>query len=334
MESALVTGASGFVGRHLVARLLADGVRVTALLRPSSGPLPEHPQLTTVRGDLNDEAWILSHLREGDVLFHVAARVSDWGTVEEICRDNVGMTQALLGAASKGQLSRFVHVSSTDVYGHPGVPDWSEDRAHAPRHFNWYAATKRDAEEAVRSSVLPWVIARPATIYGPGSHAMMGEFADTLAQGFMLLVNGGRSLAGLVHVRDVVEGLLLCARHPAACGQAFNLSATDDVSWRKLVDDMAHDLGYSFRPLNLPWSVASSLGLGLECGYRLVRRATGLACRPLLSRQAVQILGVDQSFSHALATDVLGYTPQVSYREGLAGTVEWLQQRKTVLTPT
>jgi nucleoside-diphosphate-sugar epimerase len=310
----------------LVQSLIADGISVVCLLRPSSVfSAPEGGAVRVVRGELTDSRAVEEALRGVQVVCHLAAKVSDWGTVAEIRSANVTATEALLCGAARIPLERFVHVSTTDVYRHPGLRDLEESFSGEPPHFNWYAESKREAEVVVRRAEVPWTIVRPATVYGPGSFSMMGEFAQTLRDGFMLWVNQGRSDAGLVYVDDVVHGIRLALEHPAAVHETFNLSDSSGVTWRELIEELARALDLKFRSVSLPFGSAVALGMAMEVGYRGVRQLTGCSMRPLLSRQAVQIMGIDQSFSHAKASRLLGYQPRTDFPMGLARSVAWLK---------
>ncbi|GAB4249334.1 MAG: NAD-dependent epimerase/dehydratase family protein [Candidatus Methylacidiphilales bacterium] len=306
--------------------LASEGLDLVCLLRPSS-TLPSHwpKTIRVIRGTLTDPVTLDQAFHGVQAVCHLAARVSDWGTVREIRSANLEATRILLEFASRHRVQRFVHVSTTDVYGHPGTRLHDENVPTHPPHFNWYAETKRQAEALVVRSDLPWTILRPATVYGPGSVSMLGEFVRALRDGFMLWVNHGRSMAGLVYVEDVVAGIRLALDHPSARGEAFNLSASCDTTWHRLTHDLADALSYSFRPINLPYPVAAGLGMTMECGYRFARALTGCTTGALLSRQAVQIMGIDQSFSHAKASRLLGYHPATDYSSGLKASVEWLR---------
>jgi nucleoside-diphosphate-sugar epimerase len=254
--------------------------------------------------------------------------VSDWGTRREIARVNVDGTRHLLDAAVAAAVQRFVHLSSTDVYGYPGRPAVAE--AHAGAGFdNWYAETKRRAEAEVRRVAargdLETVVLRPATVFGPRSVEVVGEIARSLRAGRMVLIDGGRPLAGLVYVENLIDAAVLAQRSAVAAGEVFNVTDGLDVTWRGFADSLAEALGCPPVRFSMPYWLASGLGFSLEHGYRLLRGAVGLRTPPLLSRQAVHVLGRDQAFSNEKARRVLGWAPRVDYERGLQATVDWLR---------
>jgi nucleoside-diphosphate-sugar epimerase len=256
-----------------------------------------------------------------------AALVSDWATVTEIAEINVAGTRGLLEASVGASVRRFVHVSTTDVYGFPDAR--AVDESHVPGGFsNWYSHTKHQAEAEIQRaagmSALETVILRPATVYGPGSTDVIGEIARAIRGRHMLLVDRGRSLAGLCFVENLIDAAMLALEHPAAAGETFNVTDGLNVTWRRLTDDLAVGLGCPPARFSLPYWLANGLGFAMEHGYRLVRRATGLRTPALLSRQAVQVLGRDQDFNNRKLRELLGWEPRVDYPSGLQATLDWL----------
>lgn len=326
----LVTGATGFIGGHLAGRLIQDGYRVRCLVRESSDTSAlEGLDAELVRGDLTDVGSLIDAAQGCRFVLHCGALVSDWATVEEIRQVNVAGTRNVLEASSAASAERFVHVSTTDVYGYPGRP--GIDETHVPTGFsNWYSETKRAAEAEVRGAEqargLNVVILRPATVYGPGSEDVIGDIARAMRSGQMFLVDGGRAVAGLLYVENLIDAAVLALRIEAAVGEAFNLTDGLDVTWKRFVGDLAEGIGCPAPRWSMPYGVAFGIASTLEHGYRLLRRATRVKTRPLLSRQAVHVLGRDQDFSNRKARETLGWAPRVSYQDGLAATIKWLRE--------
>ncbi|HTX44855.1 MAG TPA: aminotransferase class III-fold pyridoxal phosphate-dependent enzyme [Solirubrobacteraceae bacterium] len=328
-EVCLVTGASGFVGGHLTQRLVCEGYQVRCLVRSGSDTaLLESLDVELAVGDLTHARSLRRAVDGCRYVFHCGALVSDWATVDEIRRINVSGTRDLVGASLDASVERFVHFSSTDVYGYPGGA--GVDETHACGGFaNWYAQTKLEAEAEVRLGGLEAVILRPATIYGPRSEDVVGEIARAIRGGNMVLVDRGRAVAGLVYVENLIDAALLALRGEAAAGEVFNVTDGLEVTWRDFTDGLAAGLGSPSVRWSMPYWLAHGLGFSLEHGYRGLRRATRVTVPPLLSRQAVHVLGRDQRFDASKAREVLGWKPRVDYEEGLRATVEWLQAERT-----
>jgi nucleoside-diphosphate-sugar epimerase len=325
----LITGATGFIGGHLAGRLAGEGGRVRCLARSSSDTSQiAGLDVELVEGDLQDPDSLTRAAEGCRKVFHCAAMVSDWATVDEITRVNVQGTQHLLTAAAAASVERFVHFSTTDVYGHRG-PQAIDESYAGGRFSNWYAQTKLSAEHAVRAAEathgLAAVILRPATVYGPRSQEVIGDIARAIRGGNMLLIDGGRPVAGLVYVDNLIDAAVLAASHDAAPGHAFNVTDGLGVTWRQFTDDLARGLGCPGPRWSLPFGAANGIAFALEHGYRLLRRTTGVRTRPLLSRQAVHVLGADQRFSNDKIRNRLGWAPRTGYEDGLDATLAWLR---------
>jgi nucleoside-diphosphate-sugar epimerase len=331
----LLTGATGFIGGRLAARLTAEGRPVRCMVRPSA----DTSQLVSLGvelavGDLTRPDTLGRALAGVSHVVHCAAMVTDWATLAEIEAVNVDGTRNLLEAGAAASVKRFVHLSTTDVYAHPGGGAAIEESYRGAGFSNWYAETKLRAEaEVQRSTAFETVMLRPATVYGPGSKEVVGEIAKAIQRRQMLLIDRGRPIAGLCFVENLIDATMLALDHQAAPGETFNVTDGLPVTWRQFTDDLAAGLGRPGPRFSLPYRPALALGAALEGAYRLARRGTGLTLPALLSRQAVQVLGRDQRFSNDHARAVLGWEPRVDYREGMELTLQWLREEHLTASP-
>ena len=247
MSSNLVTGASGFLGSHLAEALVARGERVRALVRPTSQIA--HLQSLGVElayGDLTDEHSLRRALEGIERVYHCAALVADWGASWAAFRAaNVTGLRSLLDAASAVGVRRFVHVSTSDVYGYPDHP---VDETAPYRLRGWpYGDTKIAGEQLVwayyHEHGLPITVVRPVTVYGPRSIPFVVEIVALLRRGSMAYIGGGRKPAGLGYVTNVVDLLLRAADSERSLGQAYNASDGSNVTWRQYVGRLAEIVG-------------------------------------------------------------------------------------------
>ena len=328
----LLTGATGFIGGHLAERLVREGHRVRCLVRATSDTsLLDALDVELAVGDLTSLSSLVDAVEGCRYAFHCGALVSDWATANEIRRINVEGTRNLLEASVTSGVERFIHFSTTDVYGYPGGVAIEENYS-ATGFRNWYAETKLAAEAQVRraaeAQAIDTVILRPATVYGPRSKEVVGEIARAIRNRRMLLIDGGRAVAGLCYVENLIDAALLALNHRNALGEAFNVSDGLGVTWKQFTGDIAQGLGCAPPRFSVPYWVANVVGFSLEHAYRALRAASGLSTPPLLSRQAVQIMGSDQEFSTRKARELLGWKPRVGYEAGLRATIEWLEAER------
>ena len=221
----LITGASGFLGGCLAQLLALQVEEPLVLTRPFSdlSHLANYPHRVAL-GDLTDLASLQAAVQNVTHIIHCAACSTDWAPYTTYYAANVTGTENLLAAAlAAPKLERFVHISTTDVYGYPAVPcDETAPTRDADLPYN---QTKRLGEEAVwkahRDHGLPVTILRPATIYGPRGKDFTVEIATLLRQRLMATIDGGRAPGGFAYVDNVAHAILQAGTHPDTIGQAF-----------------------------------------------------------------------------------------------------------------
>jgi nucleoside-diphosphate-sugar epimerase len=323
----LVTGASGFLGGRLAQLLVERGDQVRVLARASSALRHlSHLQIHIVRGDLGDAAALAEAMRGVRVVYHCAACSTDWAALKTYFSANVTGTQNLLDAAVRaGTVERFLHVSTTDVYGYPRVP--CDESAALYDVGLPYNRTKIQGEETVwrahREHGLPVTVVRPATIYGPRGKDFVVEIAKLLRQRMMMLIDGGRARGGFTYVDNVADAMMQAAESPATVGRAYNLCDETGTTWRDYTNALADALGYRRPRLALPFSAALAMGRAMEMPHGLLR----LSGRPLLTRHAVHLLGQDQEFPATRAREDFGFAPRVSLAEGIARSAAWVRSQ-------
>ncbi|MEZ7911441.1 MAG: SDR family oxidoreductase [Propionivibrio sp.] len=312
----LVTGASGFVGRPLVRRLVERGsVRVT-MRRPLPEKLPEG--VDVVRGELaTDQEWS-GALSGVDKVVHCAARVhvmNDQAAdpLTEFRRVNVDGTMRLALQAAQAGVKRFVFLSSIKVNGEatqPGYP-FLADQPPAPE--DPYGISKREAEEGLRTLAqetgMEVVIIRPPLVYGPGVKANFLAMMRWLKRGIPLPLGAvTENRRSLVALDNLVDLIVTCLDHPAAANQTFLVSDAESLSTAALLRRMGDAIGRPTRLIPVPVPMLQ-LGAGLLGKRGMAQRLCGS-------------LEVDISKTR----DLLGWAPSISVDEGLRQTAEAFMQ--------
>jgi nucleoside-diphosphate-sugar epimerase len=315
----LVTGASGFLGRHLAAALARRGFRVRGLVRATSAALPlEAAGVEVFRGDLAAPRAVAAAVDGARIVLHCAARVSDWGSRAEFWHTNVLGTRHVAEACRVAGVERLVHVSTLTVLGLPRdgrIVD--ETTPCAPHPADLYTETKLAAEHVVRDLAgrgLPVTIVRPAAIWGLGEPTLVPRLARLLRARVLVHVGPGANRLGLSHVANVVDGLVLAASCPHAVGETYHITDGEEVTQRALLASLAAALGVPAPRGWLPFPVLHGLAAACEAAARAAGRTTA----PPLTRIGVRMLGSDCRYAIGKARAQLGYRPAVSFAAGIA----------------
>ena len=324
MRVALVTGATGLVGSHVVERLRRDGWRVRALVRdPSRAAWLERWGTELVVGDTLDPSTLPPAMTGCDVVFHAAAAVTSDGGWEAFRRPNVeGTRNAVDATATSG--ARLVHVSSVAVYGsstrYIAGHATSEDTPLAPLdEQSYYARSKRDSERLVLDAHAQgrlWATAvRPDVVYGPRDRQFVPRLARLLRFGVAPVIGGGRTTLAVVHAANVADGMVRAVRHDAAGGRAYNLANDFDVTVEEFFHFAAAGLERKVRLVSIPPSAARAV-------IRVAALIAPARLRPSLG-QSVDFLSRDNPFNSDRARRELGWDPQVRPRDGVEGAFRW-----------
>lgn len=306
---ALVTGADGFIGSHLVEQLVAEGATVTALVCYNSlnhwGWLEQSsclPQVKVISGDIRDPHFCIELLRDAEIVFHLAALIPipySYLAPSSYVETNVNGTLHICQAALKNNVRRLVHVSTSEVYGSAQyVPI---DESHPLNPQSPYSATKVGAD-AIASSFycsfgLPVVIARPFNTYGPrqSARAVIPTMISQIAIGQKRIKLGDtRTTRDFTFVQDTCRGLIALARLDDGMGEVFQIGSNFEITvgalFTLITEIMQSDSTIEVDPERQ--RPANSEVARLWCNNEKLREATG-------------------------------FIPSTPIRAGLAKTVEW-----------
>ena len=315
----LVTGATGFLGYHLITRLLADGDRVRALVRPETNASElAILGVELVRGDVRDRDVVRVAVAGCELVYHLAKAHSSSSkrTVQEV---NVGGTANLARAVLQVDDVRVVHASSASVYGSvPTNLPVHEDSPMMPD--SEYAESKAQAERILqaehRQAGLPVVLARITSVLGPRTMGW-GPLFNAIARRRLWLPGKGEGHRHLVDVADVIDGLIRCGRTPGIEGRTYNLAGQEAIKLRELADLIARELevGADYRRM-LP-----------AAPFRVYKRASDTLARltgvQLPRAEGISNLISDRFLDISRASRELGYTPSIGMPEAIRRMAQW-----------
>jgi nucleoside-diphosphate-sugar epimerase len=323
MESAprtiFVTGATGLVGSHVVEEGLKRGHRVRALVRATSDTRWLDQQgVEKVEGDLSDAAALARGVQGAHWVFNCAAKVGDWGTLEEFRRLNVKALRLLLDAAAEAHVERFVHTSSLGVYEGRDHFGTDENTPPAAQALDGYTRSKVEAEALALGYVserkLPLTIVRPGFIYGPRDRTVLPKLVSALQSGRFFYFGSGEQVLNCIYVKNLAHALYLAATVPEAVGEVFNITDGQRVSKRQFVGKVAELAGMRPPRRRIPLWLAWTLAVLME--KNALRR--GSQVPPLVNKARYKFLGLNLDYSIEKARRVLGYAPPYTTEEGLA----------------
>lgn len=322
---ALVTGATGFIGGRVAAKLVEKGWDVTALVRsPERAAGLRDIGVGLVPGDVTEPATLPGPMKRADAVFHLAAwyalGVSDR---HGMYRTNVRGTEFVMDAATEAGVPRVVYCSSVVVYGPGLLSEVRDESARRPSSGfgSLYEETKWHAHEKVRERAgagAPVLTVMPGAVYGPGDTSILGTMLRFFAKGWLVACPFQEIAYSWVHVDDLADGILLAAEK-GRLGDEYILGGENETIGG-LLRRVSQKTG-----IRAPrWSVSErlvrlSLPLGPVVG-RIVGQQSGIL------RDGLAMMKGSWAFSSDKARREVGYAYR-SIEEGIPETVEWLKAR-------
>lgn len=327
MGPVLVTGATGFIGQHLVGRLLGDGLSVRVLVRGHVGSLNRYADVEVFRGDVRDSESVRAAVAGVESVIHLAARVHDlveYGDGGE--HDDVDLrgTQNLLVAAGESGVKRFVFLSSLSIYGGRSSAARSEEDNCYPDSA--YGRAKLASERCV----LDWArrvgahvcCLRPAMVYGVGCKGNLPRMIRMIDRGLFPPLPNLKNRRSMVHVSDVVDAAVLAATHPAANGQCYIVTDGQPYPTRELYEMICRGLGKPIPRWHVPLGVLKGLARVGDAIGRLRGR------RFVFDSNAFEKLTGNAWYSSEKITHELGFRPKVTFEDALPEMIDWYRKTR------
>jgi len=324
----LVTGATGFIGSHLVKELKNQGHEITCLVRKTSN-INKFKELNVdfAYGDIQDKKSLEGAVEEKEVIYHLIGIGSLSANTEEEFKKfydiNVLGTKNLLNAVLSKNLGikKVIYLSSTAAVGlQNGIVN--EETACHP--VTPYQKSKYESEKLILDYYerygLPITIIRPCMVYGPGSlHSEILHMCKFIKKGIFPLFNNGNNSVPLVYVADLVQGIALAAEK-ARGGEIYFITNDKVSTMNQIIDAISQTMGVRVFRIKIPKKLAKF------CAYMLENIALMLKFKPIITRERIESMSTNRVFSVEKAKKELGYKPKVTMEEGVKETVGWYKE--------
>jgi len=343
----LVTGGTGFLGRHVIWRLAALGHNVVFTGRQQKMAeqviehSPAHVKYICLHHGKENSQQRLNQLAQGmDAIVHCAALSSPWGKFDDFYQANVISTQQVIAACKSANIQRLVHISTPSLYfDFRDRLNIKEDEP-LPTPVNHYARTKGLAEVLVmNASIAQRVILRPRALFGPWDNTLLPRLLRVIEQGAIPLMNGGKANLDITYIGNAVDAVVLALTKPLARPlNIYNVTNGEPLCLDQLLTQLSKAFSLTLRTRRIPWHLVSVATWFVE-KYSLLTRSS----EPNITRYSAGVLAFSQTLDISAIRNELGYQPSVSITQGLSHHAQWLAEQRcadykasamaTIITP-
>lgn len=324
MSVILITGGTGFLGSHLVNRLLELGEEVRVLGNAHGKPYSREgssPELCL--GDIRDKEFVDETVKGVDYVIHTVSNFRKGGSDKDQAYDiNVTGTENILNSCLKHNVKRLVHCSTIGVHGDVREIPATEETPYNP--CDLYQETKLIAEKKVwefyKNNKLPISVVRPISMFGPGDKRMLKLFS-MIKKGKFLKIGPCTAFFQPAYIDDVIDGFMLCLHHEKAVGESFIVGGEEYVPLEELFTIIASELDVKPPRIRIP------LGPVLLLASICEKVCAPLGIAPPLHRRRVSFFQNNRAFSVQKAKNILGYESKVSLQSGVKKTIQWYRDK-------
>ncbi len=329
MQRVVVLGGSGFVGRALVQRLVADGIE-TAVVARNAFPEAEGLGVRFLSGDIGDGDFLKNSLVGYDTVFHLASKTGIWGDKEEYYRTNVVGTQNVLDVCRANNIPALVYASTPGVvYQKDDLCGVNERTPYARNFLCNYAQSKAIAEKmvlAANSNNLKTIALRPHLVWGPGDINLIPRLLGQARCRQLKRIGDGHNLVDVTYIDNAVEAFILAAQNlhgPASgAGKPYFISQGEPVNLWNWLNKFLRRLDIPIVEESIPFQKAYLMGMFMEKAFPLAR----IKREPCMTRFLAVQLAKSHWFSIENANRDLGYFPKVSTAEGINTILQWVNK--------
>jgi nucleoside-diphosphate-sugar epimerase len=327
----LITGGTGFLGRHAAVRLKRRGDEVAVMGRNDSiGRTLESIGIRYVKSELSDRDRVVAAIEGCDQVIHSGGLAAPFGEYEMFHKANVLGTRFVVEGCRKHGVKRLVYLSTPSLYFNYRDRLGIKESEPLPKAATYYAETKRIADEEIAAAGVPAIGLRPRAIFGPGDQAVLVRLIRAAGQGVMPLVGGGKSYIDLTYIDNVVDALLLSLEaKESALGANYNITNGEPVTAKRMAELVFESLKLPVRFRKVPYPLALTAAGGLETYYRLFKRGK----EPPITKYAVGLMAKSQTLDISLAKEKLGYSSKVTLDEGMRRFARWWTRDREGVDP-
>ncbi|MFJ3058251.1 NAD-dependent epimerase/dehydratase family protein [Herbaspirillum sp. NPDC087042] len=325
----LVTGGTGFLGRHLVWRLAGQGHDVSftgrdhahaqLVMRAAPAGLSGTMRFCALEHGRAGAGERLRHYAAGaQAMVHCAGLAAPWGSPSAFHAANVASTMEVLSACRDHGIGKLVHISTPSLYFRFADCVGIGEDEPLPPPVNDYARTKWQAEQLVQASGLSqWVILRPRAIFGPWDNTLLPRLLRLAQRGPVPLLRGGNAWLDLSYVDNVVDAVVLGLRHAGPVG-TYNISNGEPIEAARLFVRLGEAFGIPIRTVHRSYTMADMAARGLEAWARIISRK-----EPVITRYSLGAIAFSQTLDLTRARAELGYEPGIGLDEAIIRTAAW-----------
>ena len=311
----LVTGATGFIGSHLIGTLLKKNRKVRALVRKDL--TLKHRNLEIFRGDLLDFDSLKKATKGITIVYNTAGMLGGDVSFSELFSANVTTTENLIKASISNGVKRFIHLSSVAAMGK------AREKANEKEEcmpITDYDKVKDEAEAVLQkyTNQIEIIILRPTMVYGPGEIRNKSKLFQLIQKGYFRIIGNGENQMSLLYIDNLIDAILLSALK-GKCGETYIISDEKPYTMNEFTYAIAKELKIK-NPNHIPIPLAKSAALFFTF-------ASIVNIKPLLTFDRIDNLTSDHSFDISKAKKELGYRPKIGLAEGIKRTVKWYKKK-------
>jgi len=315
----LVTGATGFLGRHLVSQLQKIDKKIKILVRKTSNisPFSQKKELEIVYGNLESERGLCEALNGVEIVIHCAARVVG-KDFNQYYRTNTLGTRNLLNSMAHKGVGKILYLSSQSAAG-PSLTRNPIDEDQKPSPVSSYGLSKKLAEDEIKRSKIRYTILRPVSVYGPYDTEIL-KYLKIINKGFCPMVGYGKRFVNLIYIKDLVNLIYSVVNDNIFNNRTYFVNDGKIYQFEELVDKISSILNKKVKKFYIPSSIASLYGLFCDLFLPENRRLVG--------RDKIKELGQRYWLcKNERAIKELGFKPQFPLERGMLETINWYQEK-------